>query len=186
MSSPMTPPRIAYQYARSNLQAMRTAEQLDDLALAWELFLIYHQRTWNKCEAHYKGKAFWGPLQPKYSAKRKHDPILIYVHQARHVDEHGILPIAQRQNASTIVSNGTLTRGTRIVGGGEYNLGSSSTATVEVLPATVLSNPVTNKSITYQPPVLDGSVTPPVLLIAEEAIKFFDDLFAEIDAAGGD
>lgn len=182
----MTPPRIAYQNARNYLQAMRDAKLLDDLALAWELFLIFHQRTWNKCEAHYKGKTFWGPLQPKYSTRRKQDPTLIYVHQSRHVDEHGIQPIAQVQHASTVVSGGTLTGGTRITGGGEYNLGSGSTATIEIKPATVRSNPVTNKGRTYPPPTLDGSATPPVLRIAEEAIKFFDDLFTEIDAAGGD
>jgi hypothetical protein len=55
-----------------------------------------------------------------------------------------------------------------------------------VIPATVLSTPVTNKGVTYQPPVLDGNARPSVLHIAEEAIKFFDDLFADIDAAGGE
>ena len=182
----MTPPRIAYQNATNNLMDMQVAKQLDDLALAWELFLIFHQRTWNKCEAHYRGRSFWGPLLPKYSTRRKQDPILIYVHQARHVDEHGIDPIMHRQEASTIVTGGTLTGGTRITGGGEYIIGSGSTATVEIVPATVLSNPVTNQGKTYHPPALDGSATPPVLRIAEEAIKFYDDLFSEIDAAGGD
>ena len=182
----MSPPRIAYQSTRNYLQAMRDAEQLDDLALAWELFLVFHQRVWNKCEAHYKGSKFWGPLQPKYSARRKHDPILIYVHQARHVDEHGIQPIAQVQHASTAVSSGALTSGTSITGGGEYKLGLGSTATIKVIPANVRSNAVTNHGRTYAPPTLEGSATPPVLRIAEAAIKFLDDLFAEIDAAGGD
>jgi hypothetical protein len=182
----MSPPRIAYQKARNYLQAMREAEQLDDLAQAWEQFLIFHQRTWNKCIAYYKGNKFWGPLQPKYSTRRKQDPILIYVHQARHVDEHGIEHNSQVQHASTVVSSGTLTSGTSITGGGEYNLGLGSTATIKVMPATVRSNPVTNNGRTYAPPTLEGSATPPVLRIAEEAIKFFDDLFAEIDAAGGD
>ena len=182
----MTPPKTAYQNAKNNLQAMRDAEQLDDLALAWELFLIYHQRAWNKCEAHYTGKAFWGPLRPKYSSRRKHDPILIYVHQARHVDEHGIQPITQSQPAMTVVSGGVLTGGTKITGGGEYTLGPGSTATIQVMPATVLSTPVTNKGVTYQPPVLDRNARPSVLHIAEEAIKFFDDLFADIDTARGE
>ncbi|CAM5319862.1 hypothetical protein [Eoetvoesiella caeni] len=182
----MTPPRIAYQNTRQYLQAMQDADQLDDLALAWELFLIFHQRTWNKCEAHYTGKRFWGPLLPKYSTRRKRDPILVYVHQARHVDEHGIQPIARVQHASTVVTNGTLTSGSRITGGGEYVIGPGSTATIKVMPATVLSNPVTNQGRTYDPPTLDGSTMPPVLRIAEEAIKFFGDLFAEIDTAGGD
>ena len=165
---------------------MRDAKLLDDLALAWELFLIYHQRTWNKCDAYYKGKGFWGPLHPKYSARRKQDSTLIYVHHARHVDEHGIQPVAQVQHGSTKIFSGILTGGTRITGGGECTLGLGSTATIEVIPTTVRSNPVTNHGKTYTPPTLHGSSSPPVLCIAEEAIKFYDDLFAEIDTAGGD
>lgn len=159
----MSPPRLAYRMARDNLQAMRDARQLDDLALAWELFLIYHQRTWNKCEAHYKGKSFWGPLLPKYSTKRKHDPTLIYVHQARHVDEHGISPITQIQPSSTVISSGILTGGTHIIGGGSYIQGPRNTATISVIPADVCSTPVINHCITYQPPTLKGNCCPPYL-----------------------
>ncbi len=182
----MTPPRIAYQNTQNWLVAMRDSEQLDDLALAWESFLIYHQRTWRKCAAHYKEKEFWGSLQSKYSTRRKTDLTLIYVHQARNAEEHGIQPIVQVQLGSTKVSSGTLTGGTSITGGGDYTLGRDSTATIEVIPTAVLSNPVENRGITYHPPTLQGSSTPPVLYIAEAAIKFYDDLFAEIDAAGGD
>lgn len=182
----MSPPRIAYQSSRQQLDAMRNAEQLDDLAHAWELFLIFHQRTWNKCEAHYKRKKFWGPLLPKFAARRKRDPILIYVQQARHADEHGIQPIAQVQRAATIISKGILTGGTHIKAGGEYVLGPGSTANIKVIPAAVLSKQVINQGKTYDPPILEESTAPPVLRIAEEAIKFFDDLFAEIDANGGD
>lgn len=182
----MTPPRTAYQKAKQYLQAMTDAEQLDDLAHAWEIFLIYHQRTWNKSEAHYKGKTFWAKLLPKYSARRKHEDVLIYVHQARHADEHGIKPIAHEQLGSTVISAGTVTGGSHIVGGGEYDVGPGSTATIKVTPSDVLSAPVQNCGKTYVPPKLDGSSNPPVIRIAEEAIKFFDDLFAEIDAAGGD
>ncbi len=162
------------------------ADQLDDLAHCWELFLIFHQRTWNKCEAQYKGQAFWGPLLPKYSARRKHSECLIYVHQARHVDEHGIQAIAQVQPGSTNVYAGVLTGGTQITGGGTYALGPGSTSAIKVTPANVQVVRVTNYGQNYDPPVLDGSPNPPVLRVAEEAIKFFDDLFSEIDAAGGD
>jgi hypothetical protein len=166
---------------------MRTAEQLDDLAHYWELFLIFHQRTWNKCETQYKGQAFWGPLFPKYSAKRKHSDVLVYVHHARHANEHGIQAIAQVQPGSTTVDAGSvLTGGSQIIGGGAYVLGYGSVANVKVTPSYVQAARVIVRGQGYEPPVLDGSLNPPVLRVAEESIKFFDDLFAEIDAAGGD
>ncbi len=65
-------------------------------------------------------------------------------------------------------------------------LGSGSTATIKVTPSDVLANPVTNRGVTFNPPVLGGNANPSVLRIAEKAIKFFDDLFIEIDKAGGD
>lgn len=49
----------------------------------------------------------------------------------------------------------------------------------------VAANSVVNRGVTYNPPVLDGKPNPAVLLIAEHAIIFFDNLFAEIDAKGG-
>lgn len=165
---------------------MRDATQMDDLAHAWELFLIFHQRTWNKCQANYKGRDFWGPLLPKYSAIRKNDGVLIYAHQARHVDEHGIEPITQVNVGSTKVTGGTLTGGSSICGGSHYVLAPGSTASVEVTPSKVAANSVTNCGRTYDPPVLDGNQNPSVLCIAEHAILFLEALFAEIDAAGGD
>lgn len=178
-------PRIAYKKSQESLQEMRDSVQLGDLAHAWELFLIFHQRTWNKCEVHYKGTEFWGRLLPKYSAMRKQNPVLVYVHQARHADEHGIQPIAHHQAASTTIGNGVLTGGTKITGGGIAVIGPGSTAELTINPATVLANPVTNRGQTYPPPVVNGRPYS-VLQLAEAAIGIYDDLFAEIDAASGD
>ncbi|MGC1172227.1 hypothetical protein [Polaromonas sp.] len=180
-----SPPRIAYKKAQDCLQEMRDSAQLDDLAHAWELFLIFHQRTWNKCEAHYKGSAFWGRLLAKYSAIRKRDPLLVYVHQARHVDEHGIQMISRQQAGTTTIGSGVLTGGTQITGGGVAIIGSGSTAPVTINPITVIAIPVVNRGQTYPPPVMNGR-TPSVLQLADASMLIYDNLFAEIDAANGD
>ncbi len=90
---------------------MERASDLEALRDAWEDFLIYHQRTWNRCEAYYKGKPFWGPLLPKYSARRSNDSLLRYLHQARHADEHGIDLSYLVQSGSTTIGPGTYTGG---------------------------------------------------------------------------
>lgn len=106
VAMPLSPPRITYQRLCSYLQAMREAADLEAMADSWELFLIYHQRTWNRCEAHYKGQEYWAPLLPKYSARRKSDGLLQYVQQSRHADEHGLRPIAEPSKSFTTVSGG--------------------------------------------------------------------------------
>ena len=165
---------------------MQQAPDLNALADAWELFLIYHQRTWNHCDAHYGTQGFWARLKPKFAARRKQEVLLQYVHQARHADEHGLGPIAQIHPAFTVVSNGTLLGGSKIVGGGPSYIAPGSTAEVVFHPKGIIASPVANRGVLHDPPVLNGNSRPPVLDVAAGAIQFYEDLFVAIDAAGGD
>ena len=152
-------PRKAYADTQHWYNEMTAAQELDDLALAWELFLIYHQRTWNKCQNLYRGKSYWSTIVAEYSPKRGTDTTLVYVHQARHVDEHGVAPVSAPQAASTTISSGTLQGGSKIVGGGPSTVAPGSTATVTFNPATVVALPVTNRGQQYLPPVFPGLFT---------------------------
>jgi len=72
-----------------------------------------------------------------------------------------------------------------IVGGGDSFLAAGSSAGIKINPATVVARAVTNRNQLYTPPQLAGYTgDTPVLAIAIEAIKFYDDLFADLDAAG--
>jgi len=181
-----SPPRISFERTREAFQEMETAVDLETLQDAWEDFLIYHQRTWNRCSAYYKGKPFWGPLEPKYATQRTQDQLLKYVQQARHADEHGIAPSSQLQSGFSTLSPGTYTGGTSISGGGPFVLGAGSTGRVSVHPASVRTQAVVNRGVEYHPPVLDGISNPPVVKVAQEALKFYESLFSELDLAGGD
>jgi hypothetical protein len=165
---------------------MQNASDLNDMAEAWELFLIYHHRTWSRCLAYYREKNYWSSLQPKYADRRATDPVLIYIHQARHADEHGLLPVTQIRAGYTTVSRGVLEGGSVIVGGGPSYLAPGSTAKVEITPTTVTAGSVINRGQTYVPPIIDGETPPQVLKVAEAALLFYTDLFREIDQAGGD
>ena len=182
----LSPPRLSYERARESFQEMEHAGDLEALKDAWEDYLIYHQRTWNRCEAYYKGKLFWGALLPKYAGQRANASLLQYVKQARDADEHGIDPPYQVHPGSTTVGRGKLTGGTTLVGGGPCALGPGSTASVTVRPTSVRTKPVVNRTVTFNPPVLNGESNPPVVEVAREALKFYESLFAEIDAAGGE
>lgn len=188
MSDPrsVSPPRISFNRVLSLLDDMRGAESLDAMADSWELFLIYHHRTWNRCEKYYPVYPFWGQLHAKYKYLRKRDPLLQYVHQARNADEHGLALVAVTRPAFAVVSGGTLMPGSVITGDGQSVLALGSTARVVFHPASVVANPVMNRGEVYQPPVMDGQEQPPVLLLAEAAVDFYRRLFMEVDSHGGD
>jgi hypothetical protein len=180
-------PRVAYSDTQKWLTEMEAATALDDLAHAWELFLIYHQRVWNKSEAHYKGKPFWGGIKSKYSARRNQDLVLRYVQQARHADEHGVELISEVANPQTrVMGPGIVMPGSSFTGGGDFNLASGSTVRVVIDPATIIARDVTNRGTSFSAPVVSGNARPHSVAIAQHAILFYDDLFRDIDAAGGD
>ncbi len=181
-----SPPRTSFGRAREALEEMENASDLETLQDAWEDFLLYRHRTWNRCLAYYKGKSFWGPREPKFAAQRANDPLLVYIHQARHADEHGIAPSSKTQLGFTSLGTGTYTGGTSISGGGAYVLGAGSTGSVSVHPASVRAQRVVNRGVEYQPPVLSEDSNPPVVKVAQQGLRFFESLFSEIDAAGGD
>ena len=169
-------PRTSFERAREAFQEMENASDLETLQDAWEDFLIYHQRTWNRCLGYYKGKSFWGSLEPKFAALRANDPLLKYVQQARHTEEHGISLSSQVQSGFTTIGPGTYTGGTTISGGGSYVLGAGSTGRVSVHPASVKTQTVINRGVEYCPPVLNGNSNPPVIEVAQEALKFYEAL----------
>jgi len=181
-----SPPRVSFQRVIDLLHRMRHAQTIEELSDSWELFLIYHQRTWNRCAAYYKSKPFWVALESRYKDLRKADPLLQYVHQARHADEHGLLPVSHIRSGFTTVGSGTIKGGSKVHGGGPSSLAPGSTALVKFTPATVVAGPVVNCGDTYLPPEIDGDAHPPVLKIAGAAIKFYEELFRELDIAGGD
>lgn len=143
---------------------------------------------WNKSEAHYRGTHFWSSLGARYSARRKQDAVLKYVHQARHADEHGVGLISETgKPQSRVIGPGVVMPGSRVTGGGTFYLAPGSTVKVFVDPETVIARDVTNKGTIFQVPAVTGNARPgSVVALARHALAFYDDLFRDIDAAGGD
>lgn len=112
--------------------------------------------------------------------------MIVYIQQARYADEPGIAPCSKVQLGFTNLGPGTYTGGTIISEGGSYALGAGSTGRVSVHSPSVRVQAVMNRGVEYRPPVLSGNLNPPVVEVAQGALKFYEALFAWIDAAGGD
>jgi hypothetical protein len=62
---------------------------------AWREFLHRIERVWTKTQAAVHNMPNWQKIESEVSRLRKNDPLLNYLQQARHVDEHSISELAK-------------------------------------------------------------------------------------------
>jgi hypothetical protein len=78
------------------LRMIASAPSLQHAELYWRNFLNHLEKVWVKAAAACKplGKSFQ-TFQASYRAQRSSDPLLVYLFQARHADNHSIQEVAE-------------------------------------------------------------------------------------------
>jgi hypothetical protein len=137
---------------------MQQAKSDKDARIAWSEFLNAAGTFFSKLEQGSKGngasESWYGSKKPQ----RKEDEILVYVHQARNADEHGLSRVSRNWKQQQIVG-GSGVRFAVPDGDGEisefnliYNDGSQKPA--ETIVSDVLRlEPVSNRGRVYEPPI---------------------------------
>jgi hypothetical protein len=69
---------------------MADATTLTEFQHAWQDFLLRIERAWEMAERQLRGQAGFQQWSKPYSERRKKDPLLQFLHQARHAETHGI------------------------------------------------------------------------------------------------
>ncbi len=94
--------RLALQRANQELRHMREAyeclriaQNFDQAERYWSGFLDAHQRVYNRLSAGKTGHPASVRWMIDKLRERRDDPLLQYLHQARHADEHGLVRIAE-------------------------------------------------------------------------------------------
>ena len=128
---------------------------------AWRAVLTHVDRTWNKLQAAARDRQGWHAIEYRCRRLRKEDPLLLYVRQARNVEEHTITPIAKDWDPEMNVVGSILS----------FN------------PWSRTLLPVTNRGKTFQPPKehLDirlENASP--LDVANAAITFYCKLYNDV------
>jgi hypothetical protein len=171
--------------------ALAEASDFGVAARRWSEFLVEHQRWFTRMQQALErgpSAAWCGTLK----GRRKSDPLLLYLHQARHADEHGLERIADAQPGSVSIGvggqsvcierleleNGIITHLTGSQDGGPL--------TVRVEEAHLKLNEVENRGVTYGPPICAAHGEPysairaarecldAMAIASEEAQKFFN------------
>jgi hypothetical protein len=74
---------------------MRDAKEFEAYALGWQTFLDKLEKVWVKAEREFQHiRNRFEPWQASFKELRKTDPLLRYLYQARHADQHSIQPTA--------------------------------------------------------------------------------------------
>jgi hypothetical protein len=81
--------------AEVEIFVIERASTYKEFRIAWTKFLLALNATYSKLEQGSKGggksEGWWGRLKNR----RRTDPLLQYLHQARNTDEHGIVPVSK-------------------------------------------------------------------------------------------
>ena len=128
---------------------------------AWRAVLTHVDRVWNKLQAAARDRQGWPAIESINRHLRKEDPLLLYVRQARNVEEHTIAPIAEDWKPEM-----------KVVGTMLY-----------FKPWSRILLPVTNRGKTFHPPkehlgVRLENVSP--LYVANLAISFYCKLYNDV------
>lgn len=82
-----------FSYAQIAADELARAENWDDMERHWSNFLTAFRRVFDRLEkAAVKGDAWLGSI----NRFRSSDPLMVYLEQARHADEHGAARITDR------------------------------------------------------------------------------------------
>jgi hypothetical protein len=165
---------------------MREATTFEAFAVAWQMFLDKLEKVWVKAERECQHvRSCFEPWQAAFKELRKTDPLLRYLHHARHADQHSIQPTtceALLGFTLEIPPAGTVgmeidkeTGQLRIHGACEIKA---------VRGPRLMLLPITNRGTQYNPPaehlgkkLEDNSPN----AVAEKGLAFYDDFLRQVE-----
>lgn len=181
-------PNQELEKARSQIKLMRQAENLEQLEEHWKDFLSKLERVWHKAYNHFSRSPKWNGWKGKYEQARKKDPLLSYLVNARHADEHTVSDITGRETGG-IGINPAEGKGLYIekmeIRNGVINIKSPQNLAICFIPDKVKLLPVTNYGRVYEVPTshLGTPIDPSnVVAVAEVAASYYAKFLEEARA----
>lgn len=79
-------------FAQEAIDLMSVATEFNAFYKSWQDFLIRIERAWEATEREFRGAPGFQSWFRPYAQQKKSDPLLVYLHQARHAETHAISP----------------------------------------------------------------------------------------------
>lgn len=176
----------AMQCAERSLNEMKQAASFDDFSHAWQTFLERLEKIWVKVERECQHKAnLFQPWQGQFLAIRKSDPLLLYLYQARHADQHSIQPIAANSAGGIQIRIPPLGEVEIKIdhNTGKLQLNGAIIEAIPLPPALLLLS-IENRGIKYHPPRehLGNKLSEcDPITVAEKGLQFYKDFLQKAE-----
>jgi len=181
-------PNQELEKARCNIVQMRQAETLEQFEENWKEFLSKLERVWHKAYNHLSRSPKWTGWKGKYEQARKKDPLLSYLVNARHADEHTVSEITGRESGGIGIGpaegNGLHIERMEI-NNGKISIQSPQNIRISFIPGKVKLLPVKNYGRVYDVPTshLGAPIDPSnVVAVAEAAVNYYAKFLEEARA----
>jgi len=175
--------------AKKALGAFGAASSLDEAEDAWLELLSRIERCWFKLQPVLQQGGPFQAIRSESGRLRKRDPLLAYMQQARHADEHGIADVSERRARS--VTFDPLEKGGRVV---IHSMRTDETgmpkdivagpAKITFRPARLELVPVTNRGCTSEVPAehLGSALSATTAaVVGGEAVNYYEGLLRDVD-----
>ncbi|MBN2251479.1 MAG: hypothetical protein JW724_05350 [Candidatus Altiarchaeota archaeon] len=180
-------PKKELARAKTNIEAMRVSKTPGAFEKSWKDFLCCLERSWYKLNNANRTDSSWPGWVGRYSTLREKDPLLAYLQNARHVEEHSIQPITTTAPGGVGIKpakgDSLFIKEARIMNGKIWIQTPQQLKIVFIAAKTKLL-PITNWGKTYPVPGMHlGTPIDPenVISVAELGLAFYQKLISEAE-----
>jgi hypothetical protein len=174
--------------ARSSFDRLKRASTLAEAERDWSSLLINVQRTISKLAAGAKEGSSAGWFG-KIRHDQRHDPLVQYMHQARHADEHGVDRVAEARPGGVKLNPADPTKpfhiGQMIIDRGTVHMSGGSNVFAVITPGELALKPVLNEGRIYNPPTAhrgEDLTDRSLLGVATKMMSYLEGKVAEAEA----
>lgn len=180
-------PALELAKARTAIEGMRKAKNLDEFEESWKAFLSRIERVWTKGLSHFGKSPKWSGWQGKFEPLRRSDPLLSYLVNARGADEHTVNEIVARELGGIGINaaeGNSLYIEHMTINNGNIYIKSPQKIRVDFIPSRTTLLPVVNRGSTY--PVPTTHLGKPVdstnvIAVAEAGAAFYERFLSEAE-----
>ena len=178
------------KHARESLELMKNSKTMDEFERNWKKFLNHIEKNWKKTERECQDfKKKFEPWQGSFTRKRRIDPLLIYLKQARDADEHTINEIVERKHSSMSIkqahNNRTHFIKKMVIKNGKLETYEGDPIRIEFTPGRVRAIAFTNRNKIFSIPTVHEGM--PIkdndnpIELAKLGLKFYTDYLKQAE-----
>lgn len=166
---------------------MKGAKSLDEYVIYWGDYLSLLEKSWNKVLAQCNGVEKFKYYKGLIEHKRKTDPLLRYLKQARNADQHTIQEIAKAKGRIPLNPTGSGSFSYLMITKDGRLMSDAQNIEFKLIDPSMHAANIVNKSVQYEVPTthlgdkIEDNTNP--LVLAKLGLKYYNSEILKIESA---